>query len=211
MTKPDFVILEGAIVRLVPLVPERDSAGLYEASCGDAIDWDSRKVSSYDSNATIWRYLFDGPFGSVDDMLAATRRRVNADRALCFCVQDVASGRPVGMANLASNFPEHLRIELGGIWLSPVVRGTGAGTELVWLMLTHLFSQGYRRIEWKCDKRNTTSRTVAEKLGFVFEGVQDSHMIVKGESRDTMWFRMLACEWPDNEVKIRKMIEERRK
>ena len=30
---------------------------------------------------------------------------------------------------------------------------------------------GYRRVEWKCESLNRRSRTAAERLGFVFEGV----------------------------------------
>ncbi len=33
-------------------------------------------------------------------------------------------------------------------------------------------------------------------MGFTYEGTQDAHMIVKGQRRDTAWFRLLADEWP---------------
>jgi len=208
MTKPEFVILEGSIVRLVPLVPERDSKGLYEVSNGQAIAWGNRYLGRFDPDATIWRYLFDGPMESVEQMVVATRRRVDSDRTLCFCVYDVENSRPIGMANFASNYPEHRRIELGGLWLSPISRRTGAAAEMVWLMLDHLFSKGYQRVEWKCDTRNDSSRRAAERFGFVFEGIQERHMIVKGQVRDTMWFRMLADEWELNGKKLRKRIQE---
>ena len=51
---------------------------------------------------------------------------------------------------------------------------------------------GYRRVEWKCDALNARSRAAAERLGFTFEGVFRSHMIVKGRNRDTAWFSMLG-------------------
>ena len=33
-------------------------------------------------------------------------------------------------------------------------------------------------------------------MGFLFEGIQEQHMIVKGRNRDTAWFRILDHEWP---------------
>jgi len=72
-----------------------------------------------------------------------------------------------------------------------------ANTEAVYLLLCRVFdSWGYRRAEWKCDALNARSRAAAERLGFTFEGVFRSHMIVKGRNRDTAWYSMLAEEWP---------------
>ena len=31
---------------------------------------------------------------------------------------------------------------------------------------------GMRRVEWQCNAQNSASRRVAERLGFVFEGIQ---------------------------------------
>jgi RimJ/RimL family protein N-acetyltransferase len=119
-----------------------------------------------------------------------------ASDGLCLCVMDPGSGQQLGVVNFQANFPEHLKIELGGIWYSPVAQGTGANTEATHLMLEHAFGLGYRRVEWKCDALNERSRRAAERLGFTFEGVQDAHYIVKGRNRDTAWFRMLEREWP---------------
>ena len=55
---------------------------------------------------------------------------------------------------------------------------------------------GYRRFEWKCNNRNSSSKNAALRFGFLYEGVYRQHWIVKGESRDTAWFGMLDNEWP---------------
>jgi hypothetical protein len=44
---------------------------------------------------------------------------------------------------------------------------------------------------------------VLDDLGFRFEGIWFSHMIVKGRNRDTAWYSILDTEWPD----IRSAIE----
>ncbi len=94
-----------------------------------------------------------------------------------------------------ANHPEHLKLELGSIWYSPIAQRTGASAEAIRLMLAHAFGLGYRRVEWKCDAQNTRSRRAALTYGFTFEGVQEAHYIVKGRNRDTAWYRMLNHEW----------------
>jgi RimJ/RimL family protein N-acetyltransferase len=108
-----------------------------------------------------------------------------------------------------SNFPEHLKIELGNIWYTPLVQGTGANHEATYLMLRHAFGLGYRRVEWKCDALNARSRHTAERMGFTFEGIQQAHFIVKDRNRDTAWFRILDHEWPAVEARLRAMMSGR--
>jgi RimJ/RimL family protein N-acetyltransferase len=110
------------------------------------------------------------------------------------------------MTNFMSNSPEHLKIELGGIWYSPIVQRTAANTEATYLMLNHAFGLGYRRVEWKCNALNERSRRAALRMGFQFEGIQESHMIMKGRNRDTAWFRILVHEWSAVEAHLRALL-----
>ncbi len=194
--KPAPVTLTGQTVRLEPLVIERDVLALFEVSHGRAITLGQRSVGPYDAEALIWRYMSGGPYPSAQAMAAGLRAQVEAVNGLCLTVVDQMSGQPVGVTNLMSNSPEHLKIELGGIWYSPIVQRTPANTEATYLMLTHCFNLGYRRVEWKCHSANARSRQAALRLGFKFEGIQESHMIIKERSRDTAWFRLLDTEWP---------------
>jgi RimJ/RimL family protein N-acetyltransferase len=107
----------------------------------------------------------------------------------------VATGRQVGVLNYMNNFPEHLKIELGSIWYSPLVQRTNANLEATYLTLKHAFELGYRRLEWKCNALNERSRRAALRMGFQFEGIQEAHMIIKGRNRDTAWYRLLDGEW----------------
>jgi RimJ/RimL family protein N-acetyltransferase len=202
--KPDPVILEGRYVRLEPLDVERHAAALYTVSDGSPIRLGERAYPAYDADALIWRYLFTGPYAGF----AEFRRDLEApgtDR-LCLCVIEQESGSPVGVVNFMSNVPVFLRIELGGIWYSPIVQRTQANLEATYLMLAHAFGLGYRRVEWKCDARNERSRRAALRMGFQFEGIQEFHMIVKGQNRDTAWFRMLDHEWPAVRVRLESML-----
>lgn len=203
--KPAAVTLVGRFVRLEPL-SRSHAPVLHRHSDGSPIELAGRSFPAYDPNELIWRYLFVGPFADfagferyIDELICG------ADR-LALCVIDQASDQPVGVVNLMSNAPMHLRIELGGIWFSPVVQRTQANLESAYLMLSHCFALGYRRVEWKCDSRNERSRRAALRIGFTFEGVQEQHMIVKGRSRDTAWFRMLDYEWPTVKARLEAML-----
>lgn len=203
--KPAAVTLVGRFVRLEPLSLSHAPA-LHRHSNGSPIELAGRSFPAYDPDELIWRYLFVGPFVDfagferyIDELICG------ADR-LALCVIDQVSDQPVGVVNLMSNAPMHLRIELGGIWFSPVVQRTQANLESAYLMLGHCFALGYRRVEWKCDSRNERSRRAALRIGFTFEGVQEQHMIVKGRSRDTAWFRMLGHEWPNIKARLETML-----
>jgi RimJ/RimL family protein N-acetyltransferase len=194
--KPDPVTLTGRIVELVPLEPERHVEPLHAASNGRPFRWGEREVGAYDPDELVWRYMPGGPFADAAALAGYLGALVAAPDGLCLCVTDASTGQPLGAVNYQANFPQHLKVELGNIWYSPVAQGTAANTEAAYLLLEHAFGLGYRRVEWKCDAFNRRSRRAAERIGFTFEGIQDAHYIVKGRNRDTAWFRILDSEWP---------------
>lgn len=196
-TKPEAVILTGQHVRLEPLIIKRDAFPLWTISNGTPITIGDQSHPAYDPDEMIWRYLFDRPSTTPDEMAQVLSKRVNLDRAFCFCVMDQKLNHPIGVMNYVNNYPEHLRIEMGGIWFSPIARGGGkVATEGIYLMLNHAFEIGYRRVEWKCDALNQRSEKTALKIGFTYEGLQKNHMIIKEQNRDTKWFGMTAEDWP---------------
>ena len=146
--------------------------------------------------------MLAGPFATAAELGADLQAQLDAPNGLPMTVFDFASGQAVGVANFMSNVPDHLKIELGSIWYSPVAQRTGANTEATYLMLDHAFGLGYRRLEWKCNALNTPSREAALKLGFQFEGIQESHFILKNRNRDTAWFRILDHEWPQVKARL---------
>ena len=204
--KPTLVKLMGEYVYLEPLIASRDAKTLFAMSNGTPITLGERSVSAYSSDELIWRYMFDGPFENEVDFEASLIPYINAPTGLAFCVFDRSSRRQVGVANFMNNSPAHLKIELGGIWYSPIVQRTQANTEATYLMLKAAFDLGYRRVEWKCDSQNQRSRYAALKIGFKFEGIQESHMIMKNCNRDTAWFRMLESEWPEAKKKLEALL-----
>ncbi len=204
--KPDPVTIKSNFVLLRPLDLANDLEPLYRVSNGEAASLGERRLDPYDPERLIWRYLFAGPFATFEEFRVYCTHQVEAANARCLCVVDQASGQPVGMINLMSNSPENLKIELGGIWYSPLVQGTKINTEATYLLLDYAFGLGYQRLEWKCNARNERSRRTALRMGFRFEGVQESHMIIKGRVRDTAWYRILHTEWPAVAARLRAFL-----
>ncbi len=193
--KPANVVLTGALVELRPLDLSGDHNVLHAISNGQPYGLGTQRVEAYDPDERIWRYMSGGPFRDAAELRGWLAPQVAATDGLPLAVRDRTTGTPIGVACFIANHPEHLRIELGSIWYGAVAQGTGAAAEATYLMLTHAFGLGYRRVEWKCDAKNERSRRAARAYGFSFETIQDQHYIVKGRNRDTAWYRMLDHEW----------------
>ena len=204
--KPAPVTLAGARIRLEPLDLDRDAAALHAVANGQPAQLGDRRIEAYDPDALIWRYMSGGPFEQAEDLAAWLRAQVEAPNVLCLAVFDLATDRPIGAATYMANMPEHLKVELGSIWYSPLAQRTGANTEATYLMLRHAFDLGYRRVEWKCDTLNQRSRRAALRMGFTFEGIQEHHYVVKGRNRDTAWFRILDHEWPVVKARLEELL-----
>jgi RimJ/RimL family protein N-acetyltransferase len=124
----------------------------------------------------------------------AVVRRMHADfvtrRDLCFHVFLLAAegrrGRLVGGTGLHRVDWTVRRFEIG-YWLRPDVQGQGLASECVRLLSRMAFDTlQARRVEIRCDTRNTRSRAVAERCGFELEGVLRRESLgVDGEPRDT--------------------------
>lgn len=112
----------------------------------------------------------------------------------------------LGIIAYLNIFPQNRDIEVGAVIFSPALQKSAAATEVHYLLLKNVCeanstglggsSLPYRRIAWKCNHLNTSSRRAAERLGYVFEGTFRKHLISKGRSRDTDWLSIVDDEWP---------------
>ncbi|WP_093800600.1 GNAT family N-acetyltransferase [Streptomyces sp. Wb2n-11] len=72
-----------------------------------------------------------------------------------------------------------------GYWAAKPHRGRGYVTEAVGALAHWAFTAaGVERLEWRAEVGNDASRAVAEKAGFVIEGIQRSGIANKGVRRD---------------------------
>lgn len=182
---PERRQIDGMLVLLEPLDPDRHADALYAASHDN------------DEAKRVWTYLPDGPFDDFASFNRWVRRMAEEPDRLFFAFRDKATGRLGGMATYLDIRPTMGSIEIGYIWFSPFLQRTRQATEALFLMLRYAFDDlKYRRMQWRCNALNGNSRAAALRLGFIFEGIFYQHMVVKGRNRDTAWYSILDHEWP---------------
>ena len=199
---PPCETIEGRSVRLEPIDPAVHAEALYERSHASPDD------------AAIWTYMAYGPFDGLEQMRRWLEANAASTDPLFFAVvavdaaAEIGASAPVGVVSLMNVDTEMRSLELGHIWYVRKAQRGRTNTEAAYLLLREAFeSWRYRRVEWKCDALNARSRDAAERLGFTFEGIFRSHMIVKGRNRDTAWFSMLAHEWPSRRAAIERWLD----
>jgi RimJ/RimL family protein N-acetyltransferase len=82
-----------------------------------------------------------------------------------------------------------------GYWLASEARGRGVATHAVRLLARWVFAElGLARLELTCSPDNEASQRVAERCGFVREGLLRSHVPFKGARRDSVIYSLLPGE-----------------
>jgi RimJ/RimL family protein N-acetyltransferase len=132
---------------------------------------------------------------AVIDLLLERRE---AGAQLPFAQVELASGRAVGSTSYLDIAPADGRVEIGWTWLGRPWWRTPLNTEAKLLLLGHAFDTLHlNRVALKTDVRNERSQAAIERIGGVREGVLRAHMIrPDGSLRDTVYFSILASEWP---------------
>jgi RimJ/RimL family protein N-acetyltransferase len=151
----------------------------------------------------IWKYLFYGPFERQEDFIKWLETAENNPfRTYYTCVHK--EGKALGILSLMDVNLEHGRIEIGGVCFGKSMQRTRLSTESIFLLLKYAFEDlNMRRVEWRTNSLNEASKLASERFGFTFEGEMRSHMISKGQNRDTLGFSMLQNEW----IYIKKSFE----
>ena len=177
------VTLRGAHVELVPLTEEHVDALL-------PIALDSE----------IWKFTVESVASreELEGFVARALAARDAGTALPFATVERGTGRVVGSTRFANYERAHARIEIGWTWIGRPWQRTAVNTEAKLLMLGHAFDAlGLRRVELKTDVLNERSRAAILRLGAVEEGILRQHTVTaRGRVRDTVYFSILASEWP---------------
>lgn len=183
------VVLEGAHVRLEPLIPAH-----LDALCAVGLD------------EALWRWS-PWPVRSRGDMAAyldaALEGRARGDM-LPFATVERAGGVVVGSTRYGNIDLGNRRVEIGWTWIARPWQRTAVNTEAKLLMLRHAFDRlGCRRVELKTDALNAPSRRAILRIGAREEGILRKHMVTAGgRMRDTVYFSILDEEWPDVEREL---------
>lgn len=180
---PAPIVLTGRHVRLEPLtlahVPD-----LFAAGGRDDEVWRWLTVPTPQSEEAL--------HAIADELLRA------APDYLAFAVVQLATGKAVGWTTYMDIAPTDERLEIGWTWYGRAVWRSAVNTESKLLLLTHAFEDlGMGRVQWKTDHLNTRSQNAIQRLGAQPEGTLRRHRLrPDGSWRDSVYFSMLADEWP---------------
>lgn len=119
-------------------------------------------------------------------------------KILAFAVIDRSTGEIVGSTSYVDIDPANRCLEIGSTWYALSHRGTHINPECKLLLLGHAFERlNCVRVTLKCDSRNLHSQAAIAKLGATREGTLRKHRIQpNGYVRDTVYFSVIAEEWP---------------
>jgi len=183
------VTLTGTVLTLEPL-DERHAPDLFAAM----------------QDEEVCRYLAWPPPKALDETLALVRdaRDLMARRQSIVWAQVWnATGRAIGSTRLLDVRPADRQVEIGFTFLARDFWRTPANTESKYLLLTYCFERlECVRVALKTDGRNVRSQEAIARLGAVREGVLRRHMNVRGYQRDTVYFSILAEEWPGVKARL---------
>jgi RimJ/RimL family protein N-acetyltransferase len=157
----------------------------------------------------LWRWI-PTPIGSVEEMrtyVATALEEQQRGVSLPFAIVDATSGEAVGSTRFGNIDVRNRRLEIGWTWLARSHQRTRANTAAKRLLLGHAFDAlGANRVELKTDALNQKSRNAIGRIGATQEGICRQHVVcASGRVRDTVYFSILATEWPD----VRRRLDER--
>ncbi len=178
--------LEGAVVRLEPLVPDHGRQ-LTAAANADRSTFRFTDVPA--DEAAMTRYI-EAAIAAPDQYPFAIRR--------------LGDGALVGATRFGSlqwwpGSDQPSVAEIGWTWLAATAQRTAVNTEAKLLLLTHAFEVwGVQRLQLKTDRLNEQSRAAIERLGAMFEGYLRHHMPAVGRTglRDSAMYSIIPAEWP---------------
>ena len=130
------------------------------------------------------------------DILEFVERSLKQDSDGDGCQRTIRfEGRLVGMIGLVNVVQRSRKSEIG-YWIGRSFQGRGIVTRSVRALTTHLFSEmGMHRIEIQAGEKNLRSCAVAERLGFVPEGVKSEAEWVNDRFVSVALYRMLRDDW----------------
>jgi RimJ/RimL family protein N-acetyltransferase len=191
------VTLSGRNVRLEPLSREHHAA-----------------LTAVGLDPVLWRWI-PVQVRSAEDMsvyieaaLADHDRGVSLPFATC-----LTNGEVIGSTRYMNIDMSNRRLEIGSTWITPKWQRSAVNTEAKYLMLRHAFETlGCNRVELKTDALNEKSRAAILRIGAKQEGIFRKHVVCHdGRIRDSVYFSIIAEEWPDVKAKLEVKIAKPRR
>lgn len=159
----------------------------------------------------LWRWI-PTPVRTIEEMsayIATALREQQQGTSLPFALAEKSTGRLMGSTRYGNIDRTHRRVEIGWTWVAREWQRTAVNTEAKYLLLKHAFeSLGCIRVELKTDSLNERSRAAILRIGAREEGIFRNHMITaSGRIRDTVYFSIVASEWPGAKARLESMLD----
>ena len=159
----------------------------------------------------LWRWTATR-IGTREEMRAYIEEALGLQAkgvALPFTTVDLASGRVAGSSRFGNIDLVNRQVEIGWTWVGRPWQRTVVNTEAKYLMFRHAFEDlGCIRVGLKTDALNERSRAAILRVGAKEEGTLRSHMITQsGRVRDSVFFSVIASEWPVVKAKLEERME----
>jgi RimJ/RimL family protein N-acetyltransferase len=169
-------------------------------------DNDAAALSEQANDTSVWSY-FTSDLADEQSMKTWVGNAVKdfeKQTRVPWAIVDKASGSAIGSTSFGNIDLAHGRLEIGWTWLGKQFQGTGLNREVKFLLLSYAFETlQLKRVEFKTDVLNEQSRRALKNIGAIEEGVLRSHTVMPGDRRrDTIYFSILADEWPDVKAKV---------
>ena len=190
--------LRGRLVSLEPLREEHAELLLPSASDPEVWLWKlmPRPTTVAEMALTIRKYLLVDPTGA---------------RREPFLVRRLSDHAAIGSTTLYDLNPVHGCVESGETWFDRSCWGQGYNEDSKHVLLSYCFDVlGLERVAWRVDNLNTRSQAALRRMGFVYEGTLRSHRRrPDGSRRDSLYFSLLANEWPACSAHLLELIRAR--
>jgi RimJ/RimL family protein N-acetyltransferase len=188
--------MEGNVVRLEPLTLEH-----------------AEELAPVALDPELWRFTIS-QVNTLDELRGYIREALDGQRAGTaepYLIRERATGRAIGSSRYGNIDRHHKRVEIGWTWIGRAWQRTAVNTETKLLMLRNAFETlGCIRVEFKTDVLNEKSRNALRRIGAREEGVFRRHMITaSGRLRDSVYFSIIAEEWPDVRTRLETMLRGR--
>jgi RimJ/RimL family protein N-acetyltransferase len=178
------VNLEGFGVRLEPLTYEHHDD--LEAAVADGKLWE------------LWFTAVPEP-GQTEAYIRKALADQQEGHRLPWAVRELTTGRVIGSTSYHDIVPAIDRVEIGYTWYAERWQRSHVNTACKLLLLGHAFDTlGCKVVGLRTDIFNLASQRAIEALGAKKDGVVRHHAPRRdGTARDTVFYSILAGEWPD--------------
>jgi RimJ/RimL family protein N-acetyltransferase len=146
-----------------------------------------------DPELSRWLPAIPYPYGESDARayIAGLGQRLAEGSGANFAIVD-GDGELLGGVGFRVDTPWRAEI---GYWVRRDLRRRGIATRAVRLLSRWLLRErSFGRVQLHADVENAASHGVAERAGFVREGVLRSHLHHRGEARDHLVYSLVAAD-----------------